>query len=275
MLTLILLMIGAGLIGATVNAAISTEPPMEEPHFWEKWRWNAIAGIGAALLVPLFLRTVSSELLSQVLAPDAKGENLIVFGGFCLLASISSRKFIESLSEKVLRETREESARTRTKVEQVSQRAEQAARVATAAAETVALAPKVNASVAEVSTLIGEGSDVSADPWKGKFGGVSAVGERKLEATLSPIDDAAQLMAVHLRVSSSNPANPLTGTVQFYLHPTFPQHVRMIAVQDGHASLNVISYGAFTVGAETDDGRIKLELDLSTLPDAKEPWRSR
>lgn len=274
MLTLILLMIGAGLIGATVNVALSTEFPTEEPHFWEKWRWSAIAGIGAALLVPLFLRTVSSELLSQVLAPDAKGENLIVFGGFCLLASMSSRKFIEGLSEKVLRETREENARTRNKVEQVSQRAEQAARVATAAAETVAPAPNVNGSVVADPAFLAEG-DVSGDPWKGKFGGVSAAGDRKLEATLSPIDGEAQLMAVHLRVTSSSPSNPLTGTVQFYLHPTFPQHVRTITVKDGSARLSVISYGAFTVGVHTDDGKIKLELDLSTLPDAQDPWRTR
>lgn len=277
MLTLIVLMIGAGLMGATVNVAMSTqstaEPPPKHTELWERWRWSAIAGIGAALLVPLFLKTVSSGLLTDVLAPDVKGESLIVFGGFCLLASISSKKFIESLSEKVLRETREEVARTRNKLELVSQQADSAKSIATVAAETVAPAPNVKGSVDTTSALLPEGRDVSGDPWKGKFGGLPARGDRKLEATLSPIDGDSQLMAVHLRVTSSDPANPLQGTVQFYLHPTFPQHVRSVPVKDGSAGLSVISYGGFTVGAETDEG--KLELDLSTLPDAKEPWRSR
>ncbi|MBS0170873.1 MAG: hypothetical protein JSR62_11010 [Nitrospira sp.] len=286
MLTLIVLMIGAGLMGATVNVAMSiqstAEPATEHTDPWERWRWNAIAGVGAALLVPLFLKTVSSGLLTEVLASDAKGESLVVFGGFCLLASISSKKFIESLSEKLLRETREEVARTRNKLEgvvketqEVSQQAEHAARVATAAAETVAPGRTVNAPVhADADSLKGAG-DALGDPWKGTFGGLSEANNRKLDATLSPIDGDSQLMAVHLRVTSTNHANPLTGTVQFYLHPTFPQHVRTIAVKDGHADLNVISYGAFTAGAETDDGQVKLELDLSTLPNATDPWRSR
>lgn len=282
MLTLIVLMIGAGLMGATVNVAISlqapAEPPAKQTEIWERWRWSAIAGIGAALLVPLFLKTVSSGLLTDVLAPDANGESLIVFGGFCLLASISSKKFIESLSEKVLREAREEVVRARNTVEgvvqktqQVSHIAERAARVATAAAETVVPGRTVQA---DANALPKEG-DVSGDPWKGQFGGQSASSDRKLDATLSPIDGDSQLMAVHLRVTSTNSANPLTGTVQFYLHPTFPQSLRTITVKDGHADLNVISYGAFTAGAKTDDGKVSLELDLSTLPDAKEPWRSR
>ena len=275
MLTLVLLMIGAGLMGATVNVAMSTEPLTKETHCWKTWRSSAIAGIGAALLVPLFLRTVSSELLTQVLAPDAKGESLVVFGGFCLLASISSRKFIESLSDRMLRENREENARTRNEADKASQLAEQASRLAKVMAETVAPAPNVNMSVKASAALFKETGDSLGDPWKGKFGEVSAAGDRKLEATLSAIDGDSELMAVHLRVTSTSPANPLTGTVQFYLHPTFPQHVRAIPVKDGQAALNLISFGAFTVGAETDDGKVRLELDLSMLPDAKEPWRSR
>ncbi len=275
MLTLALLMIGAGLMGATVNMAMSTEPRIEEPPPWERWRWSVIAGIGAALLVPLFLRTVSSGLLTQVLMPDPKGEDLLVFGGFCLLAAISSKKFIESLSEKLVRETREEAVKIRAEVEQVAQQAEKAELLATVAAETVAPAPNAKTAADAAASPVSGRGDVSGDPWKGAFGGVSEAGGRKLEATISPIDADSQLMTVHLRITSTNPGNPLQGAVRFYLHPTFPQNVRTITAKQGNAGLSVISYGAFTVGAETDGGKVRLELDLSTLPDAKEPWSSR
>jgi len=96
------IMVAAGLAGATAGLALSAERPT-----WSRWRLSAVAGIGAALLVPLFLRTVSSNLLPAILGGRAAPDDLFVFAGFCLLAAIASRRFIEALSDRLLREARE------------------------------------------------------------------------------------------------------------------------------------------------------------------------
>src|SRR5664279_4557124 len=59
-----------------------------------------ITGVCAALLIPLFLSTISSQLMG-----DAEKDPLkyFVFGGFCLLVAIFSKQFISSLSDKILK----------------------------------------------------------------------------------------------------------------------------------------------------------------------------
>ena len=96
------IMVAAGLAGATAGLALGADRPT-----WSRWRWNVAAGVGAALLVPLFLRTVSSDLLPAILAGRAAPDDLLVLAGFCLLAAMTSRRFIETLSDRVLREARE------------------------------------------------------------------------------------------------------------------------------------------------------------------------
>ena len=57
------------------------------------------AGIAASILIPLFLHTIGSNLLKY---PSISYSNLLVLAGFCLLAAISSRAFMKSLSERLL-----------------------------------------------------------------------------------------------------------------------------------------------------------------------------
>lgn len=73
---------------------------------------SIILGIGAASLVPLFLNTISSDILEESVENPM---NYFILAGFFLIAAISSRKFINSLSDKViknLKENIEESKRT-------------------------------------------------------------------------------------------------------------------------------------------------------------------
>ena len=44
---------------------------------------------------------------------------------------------------------------------------------------------------------------------------------------------------------------------------------------NGIATLQLIAYGAFTVGAECDGGTTKLELNLAELPDAPQLFKER
>jgi DNA-binding MarR family transcriptional regulator len=62
-----------------------------------------VIGIAASFLVPLFLQMISSDLLQRGASDHLA---LFVFAGFCLIAAISSKAFIRTLSEQVLKEVR-------------------------------------------------------------------------------------------------------------------------------------------------------------------------
>ena len=60
-------------------------------------------GIGASFLVPLFLNTISSQLLDDIRTKaEDRSKNILVFLGFCLVAAISSKTFIQTISKRVL-----------------------------------------------------------------------------------------------------------------------------------------------------------------------------
>jgi hypothetical protein len=115
------------------------------------------------------------------------------------------------------------------------------------------------------------------DPWKGPFGGKEIANHRRLEAQVSRIAGASDLFSIRLCVSSTHPTlDPLRGVVQFFLHPTFKNDRPIVTVNsNGIAELKLTAWGAFTVGVLADEGRTKLELDLSELEDAPEDFRSR
>jgi hypothetical protein len=117
----------------------------------------------------------------------------------------------------------------------------------------------------------------SDDPWKGLFGGKSINNDRQLQADVKSIPGSSDLYAIRLTVKSLHPeTNPLQGVVQFFLHPTFRNDKPVVTVgPNGVAELNLKAWGAFTAGAIADDGKTKLELDLSELENAPEEFRSR
>lgn len=112
------------------------------------------------------------------------------------------------------------------------------------------------------------------DPQKGRWGSRPERSFRRLSARVSALDDGWFL--VRLQVASTDPAkHPLSGKVRFHLHDTFPMPSPELAVAKGVATLELRVYGAFTVGAEADDGATRLELDLATLEDAPQEFRER
>ncbi len=114
------------------------------------------------------------------------------------------------------------------------------------------------------------------DPHKGKFGGESSVGGRNLSARIEKVPNESVFRRVVLKVESTDPAqNPLKGQVTFHLHPTFNVSVFDEPVIDGIAETSIISYGAFTVGAVADEGKTRLELDLTSLDDNKDQFFKR
>ncbi|MCA9453519.1 MAG: hypothetical protein H6750_13295 [Nitrospiraceae bacterium] len=102
---LVPVMVMAGILGGLINFFIA-DPTNEVPLAW--WK-HVIIGIGAAFTVPVFLNMISSTLIGEIAGQlsDAKIlSKLLVFTGFCLLAAISSRNFLRSLSERVLQEVK-------------------------------------------------------------------------------------------------------------------------------------------------------------------------
>lgn len=67
-----------------------------------------LLGLAASFVVPLFLNTISSTLIKDVLntgSPESIA-SLLVVAGFCLIASISSRRFIDRITDKVLEQVK-------------------------------------------------------------------------------------------------------------------------------------------------------------------------
>ncbi|MFZ4779343.1 MAG: pYEATS domain-containing protein [Terrimicrobiaceae bacterium] len=113
------------------------------------------------------------------------------------------------------------------------------------------------------------------DPWNGQFGGASKTNGRHLFAEVKPIPDDPDWFLVRLVVESTDPSNPLSGDVRFFIHDSFPNNRPVIPAIGGKAELRLRAWGAFTVGALADGGKTRLELDLSTDLSFPALFRSR
>jgi DNA-binding MarR family transcriptional regulator len=106
---LILLIIGviliAGCLGGTINYLLARKTDEDALKIGA----SIVVGIGAAFLVPLFLYTVSSNLVNDIHPEPGSVDfsKFLVFAGFCLVAAISSRAFIKTLSDRILKEATE------------------------------------------------------------------------------------------------------------------------------------------------------------------------
>jgi hypothetical protein len=106
------------------------------------------------------------------------------------------------------------------------------------------------------------------DPQKDQWGGKSKQGGRLLSASIVSIPGTKQLFKVTLRVVSVDSLFPVKGWVRFHLHDSFTNPEPVIFALNGMATLTLTAWGAFTVGAEADNGLTRLELDLAQLPEA-------
>jgi hypothetical protein len=112
------------------------------------------------------------------------------------------------------------------------------------------------------------------DPNKGQFGELAEANGRRLTATIKPEGGSKSARCrVIIQVLSTDPARPLTGKVKLHLHPTFGQWSAYdVDVKGGVAQDTIVSYGAFTIGAEADSGNTRLELDLTDVPGGTEAF---
>jgi len=146
---------------------------------------------------------------------------------------------------------------------EISKAADDASKTGDSQAMFVAsAAPDAAKLVSEVDNTIRPGPEPD-DPWKGQFGGHSTANGRRLSARVSEIIGDAGWFLISLVVDSIDSRRPLQGSVEFFLHDSFPNPHRSIPVIDGRAELRLRSWGAFTVGVLADSGKTHLELDLA------------
>lgn len=94
---LIAVMLLAGVFGGLVNYYMHGQ---HDPDSTSLPRC-LVVGVGAAFLVPVILDLVNSEL---VIESQGDPSRLLIFTGFCLIASIVSRFFIVNISDRILSE---------------------------------------------------------------------------------------------------------------------------------------------------------------------------
>lgn len=104
---LIAVMLLAGVFGGLVNFYMHGQ---HDPDTTSLPRC-LVVGVGAAFLVPVILDLVNSEL---ILESQGDPTRLLIFTGFCLIASIASRLFIVNVSDRILSEAHSAKERSET-----------------------------------------------------------------------------------------------------------------------------------------------------------------
>jgi hypothetical protein len=135
LLTITSVMLAAGAVGGLVNGFLSDTPDAARLAWWK----HIVIGITAAFMVPLFLTMISAGLIDKIRGTAGQPGDpalLLNLAGFCLVASVSSRAFIGSLTERLMREVRD----ARAQADAASATAEQARQRATDATEAALIA---------------------------------------------------------------------------------------------------------------------------------------
>jgi len=91
---ILLIMLLSGLIGGLASYYLNKS---EEKTLLK----SLILGVVASLIVPLFLNMISSNLLFEA---QRQIDKIFIFAGFCLLASVFSKNFLENMYKKLLQQ---------------------------------------------------------------------------------------------------------------------------------------------------------------------------
>lgn len=225
------------------------------------------------------------------------GKNYLLWAAYCLLAAAAGFRFINMLINNVVKDQKinqlESKNEALTKVNemrtansQISQQQEhekvRTELIKEKQVQIREIAAAGNDAIAQIDIpVIPELPSVKHpdDPQKGRFGGEPEKNHRRLSADVKP-SGVPGFYRVKLWVESTDPANhPLDADVIYYVHDSFSPSVFTYKPDefiDGKAREDeILSYGAFTVGVITDNGKTMLELDLSENPTFPKEFRER
>jgi hypothetical protein len=109
---IICVLVMGGIAGGFANFFMDPNPGQSSNNIWLRMLRSVILGIAASFMVPLFLKMASSNLIESILGSNkvtSDPANLLVLAGFSLVASICSRSFISTLSDRILKTVQEAS----------------------------------------------------------------------------------------------------------------------------------------------------------------------
>jgi YLATT-like protein/pYEATS domain-containing protein involved in immunity len=336
------IMLFAGVCGGVINYYLPLNNP-EPGKFLDKLHKCIILGVGATLLVPIFLELAQSKLMEKVhfgwgwqaaaampidttkKTPDTivinsrfdttskklikdtvtskknaqanaakvgntsdetgTGKQYFLWAAYCLLAGAAGFRFINMLisnvvksgemnkvlaenkdlkKDKVFREMNSQQSQAeeiaRTHQEIIKEKAEE---IRTKGPAIVGPGQTIDEIIPVMPTL--PPITHPEDPQKGRFGGRAEVNGRRLRAEVIE-SNITNFYSVKLIVESTDPIRNLNSEVIFYLHDTFTPSVFTYKPEKPMPQIikdDILSYGAFTVGVVTDNGKTMLELDLS------------
>ena len=96
-------MIGSGVLGGGANYLLLHK---DDPAYAKRSR-SFVLGLVAALLAPLFLKTISSEMVEKISSIQYGSGipfDFFVFTSFCLLTALFSRTFAETVAKRLATE---------------------------------------------------------------------------------------------------------------------------------------------------------------------------
>lgn len=263
----------SGILGGLVNYYYNLKktPDENEVHTLKR---SIVIGVGAAIVVPIFLEVTQSKVLQGVINNELNQVVLLV--SFCVLAAISSTRFISSVSDSVMSRLEKVEKKANVATE-TAQEAGQKAEVSIKATEQRGGTKTLPETTKRLLSATESTQDINMDdPQKGQFGGKAQ--QNGFELTLARAEEIKSVKGWYeltFKVKALEPeTKPLKGEVTFHLHPTFKPSVEMVKVVNGVALLSKIAWGAFTIGAELEDGT-RLEYDLAENMDLPEDFRKR
>lgn len=214
------------------------------------------------------------------------GKSYLLWLAYCIIAAAAGFRFIDMLINNVIKQGEIKTLKTENKeLQEKSEKESQQNRVNAQVAEkkvleeivkekTASLGAKQEAmETARLLPSIGPITHLD-DPQKGRFGGRASNNFRCLKARVTS-SYIPGFYNVAIWVESTDPVNhPLTDKVVFYIHDSFRPNVYTIDPVNGKAEDDdILSYGAFTVGAIADQGETLLELDLADDPSFPQRFR--
>ena len=265
-LYILILLVTSGILGGVVNYYLNLKGISDDKDSNFPLR-SIVVGIGAAVLVPIFLEITQSKVLEGVVLHQLVPTVLLV--SFCVLAATTSFRFISSVSDSVM-----------SRIKEVEKQAEDASRKADVSVRAIEqrggtrVEPKVMENFRAIAANVLGGN--TEDPVKGHFGGISKNQYYELQlAHAEAIEAVTGWFNLTFRVRAIDPASKeLGGEAIFFLHPTFKPNVVPVKLINGVAFLTRIAWGAFTIGVELPDGS-KLEYDLAENQSLPEEFRNR
>ena len=291
--TIIAFIVVSGIIGGWVNYYYNLKKDSESDDGNTLLR-SIIVGIGASIIVPIFLEITQSRILDGLQKHELKDS--ILFISFCVLAAISSTRFISSVSDSVfkslqkeIKDVKEATGEAKAKADEAKAKADEVAIEALKVKESTKNLAKVaeqglgakkrienTKQLTDAKSELENMSNDLDDPCKGKFGGSRE--DENFKITVDPIPDSTIKGWYNLtyKVFAKDPSKmKLEGQVRFHLHPTFKPDVETVDVVNGVAKLNRVAWGAFTIGVEILNTGSTLELDLGDEHDLPDDFKGR